>query len=79
MKKKADKPNVTVNVNIFSNITLDGKANLQNSKAYIKLSMNQALMFLKTPRLKIIHLLHANHKLLGLLSFVLQEYFVFLL
>ena len=26
MKKKADKRNVTVNVNIFSNITLDGKS-----------------------------------------------------
>lgn len=26
MKKKADKSNVTVNVNIFSNITLDGKS-----------------------------------------------------
>lgn len=27
MKKKADKPNnITVNINIFSNITLDGKS-----------------------------------------------------
>lgn len=26
MKKKADKPNVTVNVNILSNISLDGKS-----------------------------------------------------
>ena len=26
MKKKADKPNVTINVNILSNIKLDGKS-----------------------------------------------------
>ena len=26
MKKKADKPNVTINVNILSNIILDGKS-----------------------------------------------------
>lgn len=39
MKKKADKPNVTVNVNIFSNITLDGKSLICIIVAIISLTL----------------------------------------
>lgn len=39
MKKKADKPNVTVNVNIFSNITLDGKSLICVIVAIISLTL----------------------------------------
>ena len=39
MKKKADKPNVTVNVNILSNITLDGKSLICIIVAIISLTL----------------------------------------
>lgn len=39
MKKKADKPNVTVNINIFSNITLDGKSLICIIVAIISLTL----------------------------------------
>lgn len=39
MKKKADKTNVTVNVNILSNITLDGKSLICIIVAIISLTL----------------------------------------
>ena len=40
MKKKADKPSkVTVNINIFSNITLDGKSLICTIVAIISLTL----------------------------------------
>lgn len=40
MKKKADKPrNITININIFSNITLDGKSLICIIVAFITLAL----------------------------------------
>ena len=39
MKKKADKPNVTININILSNISLDGKSLICVIVAIISLTL----------------------------------------
>ena len=56
MKKKADKPNVTVNVNIFSNITLDGKSLICIIVAIISLTLVVSI-FDPTVRAEIIRFL----------------------
>ena len=56
MKKKADKSNVTVNVNILSNITLDGKSLICIIVAIISLTLVVSICD-PTARAEIIRLL----------------------